>query len=223
MFVYVGQTRIVDDFTPHGDVIYAAWRKLGDRYVYCVEREWVEISQYELNRQESRFIVRRNTYHDFNAHGLNFTLGGGQFGWASAATKLVQGVSQQARYKRPEERAKLSQGQRSRYSRPEERLKIARANKLRFTKPEERERVSRKVNQVCTTPEHRARLSKASNRQWSDPVQRALVGAVATRNWSDPSIRAKIIAHWSDPVKRADTIAKMKLGNIGRKQRARII
>ncbi len=88
MFVYVGQTVRADDFNPHGRQMRRIWDnpKHRCRYVYCVEREWERIAAEHLNKCESKFIFRRNTFNDFNPRGMNFTAGGGCYGRPSAET-----------------------------------------------------------------------------------------------------------------------------------------
>jgi hypothetical protein len=81
MFRYVGQTSDCWDFTPHGCVMRKIWKRdKVHRYVYVTEREWSPETQQDLDREEVLFIARRNTFHDNNRFGLNFTKGGNSTG-----------------------------------------------------------------------------------------------------------------------------------------------
>jgi hypothetical protein len=74
--VYVGQTRIQTDLEPHGMISAPAFFNQPNRYVYCIESEYTNLSQKDLDRREITMIIRRSCWRNADPAGMNLRLGG---------------------------------------------------------------------------------------------------------------------------------------------------
>lgn len=148
MFVYVGQTRRKADLKPHGRAMGPIWKTFPLRFVYGIEREWDCVAQTSLNREESRFILRRNTFHNDNPLAFNFTTGGNSSGRLSEARKND-----------PELRRKRSENARRQHADPALKAKHRAAVTIAMANPTIKQKQQDALRPIRASTDFRAKIS----------------------------------------------------------------